>query len=185
MKNTFLILFVIGLLFGCGNEELSRKETVTTYYKAFDSGDFDKIKGIIHDSITIVSGDFVMPFDKDSFNEFYKWDSIFKPSYEILELVEDNDHLIATISQKNIRNEFLKNNPLKLNVKVSFASGKITKLEELDYIEVNWKDWNQEKDSLVNWIKINHPKLDGFVNDMTMTGAKNYLKAIELYEGRG
>ena len=184
MKNTFLILIVTGLLFGCGNKELSRKETVTTYYKAFDSGDFEKLKTVIHDSITLISGDFVMPFDKDSFNEFYKWDSIFKPSYEILELVEDNNHLIATISQKNIRNAFLKNNQLKLNVKFSFASGKITKLEELDYIGVNWKNWNQQKDSLVNYIKTNHPELDGFVNDMTMTGAKNYLKAIELYEGR-
>lgn len=184
IKNTFFILFVIGLLFSCDNEALSRKETVNTFYKAFDSGDFDKIKAVIHDSITIVSGDFVMPFNKTSFKEFYKWDSIFKPSYEILELAEENDHLIATISQKNIRNAFLKNNPLKLNVKISFTSGKITKLEELDYIDVNWKEWNQEKDSLVNWIKLNHPKLDGFVNDMTMTGAKNYLKAIELYEGR-
>ncbi|WP_396632447.1 hypothetical protein [Maribacter sp. R86514] len=184
MKNTFLILFVTGLLFGCGNKKLSRKETVTIYYKAFDSGDFEKLKTVIHDSITLISGDFVMPFDKDSFNEFYKWDSIFKPSYEILELVEDNDHLIATISQKNIRNTFLKNNPLKFNVKVSFTAGKITKLEELDYIGVNWKNWNQQKDSLVNYIKTNHPDLDGFVNNMTMTGAMNYLKAIELYEGR-
>ncbi len=184
MKNTFLILFVIGLLFSCGNKKLSRKETVSTYYKAFDSGDFEKLKTVIQDSITLISGDFVMPFDKDSFNEFYKWDSIFKPSYEILELVEDNDHLIATISQKNIRNAFLKNNPLKLKVKVSFTAGKITKIKELDYIGVNWKNWNQQKDSLVNYIKTNHPELDGFVNDMTMSGAMNYLKAIELYENR-
>jgi len=184
MKNTFLILFVIGLLFGCGNKELSRKETVTTYYKAFDSGDFEKLKTVIQDSITLISGDFVMPFDKDSFNEFYKWDSIFKPSYEILELVEDNDRLIATISQKNIRNTFLKNNPLKFNVKVSFTAGKITKLEELEYFDVNWDTWSQRRDSLVNWIQLNHNELDGFVNDMTMTGATNYLKAIELYEGR-
>jgi hypothetical protein len=182
MKNAFLILFVIGLLFGCGNKELSRKKTVTTYYKAFDSGEFDKIKEVIHDSITLVSGDFVMPFDKNSFNEFYKWDSIFEPTYEILQLTEDNNDIIATITQKNIRNGFLMNNPLKLNIKVSFVSGKIAKLEELNYIDVNWTAWNQEKDSLVDWTKINHPELDGFVNDMTMTGAMNYLKAIALFE---
>ncbi|SHJ68266.1 hypothetical protein SAMN04488007_1091 [Maribacter aquivivus] len=184
MKNAFLILFLIVVLTSCDNKKLSHKKTVNRYYKAFDSGDFNKLKRVIHDSITIVSGDFITPFDKDSFYEFYKWDSIFEPSYEVIDLTEENDNVIATISQKNIRNEFLKNNPLKLNVKVSFASGKITKLEELDYIGVNWQEWNQEKDSLVNWIKVNHPNLDGFVNDMTRKGAINYVRAIELYEGR-
>ena len=185
MRNTLIILLVLCLFTGCGTKKLSRKETVTTYYNAFDSGDFNKIKAVIHDSITLVSGDFVMPFNKTSFKEFYKWDSIFEPTYEILQLSEDNNDIIATITQKNIRNGFLKNNPLKLNIKVSFISGKITKLEELDYIDVNWTAWNQEKDSLVNWIKANHPELDGFVNDMTMTGAMNYLKAIELFEKKG
>ena len=184
MKNTFFILFLIVVLTSCDNKKLSHKETITIYYKAFDSGDFNKLKGVIHDSITMINGDFVTPFDKDSFYEFYKWDSIFEPSYEVIDLSEENDNVIATISQKNIRNEFLKNNPLQFKVKISFASGKITKLEELDYIGVNWQEWNQEKDSLVNWIKVNHPNLDGFVNDMTRKGAINYVRAIELYKGR-
>ncbi|WP_405379807.1 hypothetical protein [Maribacter sp. LLG6340-A2] len=184
MRNTLIILIALSLFTACGSKKLSNKETVAEYYNAFDSGDFDKIKTVIHDSITIVSGDFVTPLNKTSFKEFYKWDSIFKPTYDLLQLTEENNNLIATISQKNIRNGFLKNNPLKLNIKVCFVSGKITKLEELDYIDVNWTAWNQQKNSLVNWIKVNHPELDGFVNDMTMMGAMNYLKAIELYENR-
>ncbi|MDO6470786.1 hypothetical protein [Maribacter sp. 1_MG-2023] len=184
MKNIFLILFLAVILTSCGNKKLSHKETVTIYYQAFDSGNFDKIKGVIHDSITMINGDFVTPFDKSNFYEFYKWDSVFKPSYEILELAEENEDLIATISQKNIRNEFLKNNPLQFKVKLSFSADKISRLEELEYIRVNWQEWNQEKDSLVNWTKVNHPNLDGFVNDLTMVGAMKYLKAIELYEGR-
>ncbi|WP_036151433.1 hypothetical protein [Maribacter forsetii] len=184
MKNTFLVLFVIGLLFGCGNKELSRKETVTTYYKAFDSGDFEKLKTVIHDSITLIPGDFVMPFDKNSFNEFYKWDSIFNPSYEILETEEKNNDVIATITQNNTRNAFLKNNPLKLKVKVSFTSGRISKIEELEYFDVNWDTWSQRRDSLINWIQLNHNELDGFVNDMTLEGAQNYLKSMKLYEAQ-
>ncbi|TDT46622.1 hypothetical protein CLV90_0677 [Maribacter spongiicola] len=182
MKNIILILFIIGALNSCDNKKISHKEAVSTYYKALDSGEFNKIKEVIHDSITLISGDFVMPFDKNTFYEFYTWDSIFKPSYEVIELVEENDDVIATISQKNIRNAFLKNNPLKLNVKISFVSGKITKIEELDYIDVNWDTWSQRRDSLVSLVIVKHPKLDGFVNDMTMKGAVNYLKAMELYK---
>ena len=79
MKNIFLILLLTAIFTRCGNQKLSHKETVNRYYKAFDSGDFDKIKRVTHDSITMINGDFVTPFDNNSFYEFYKWDSVFKP----------------------------------------------------------------------------------------------------------
>jgi hypothetical protein len=182
MKYTFIILFLVGILTSCGNQKQSHKKTVTTYYDAFDSGNFHDIKTLIHDSITIISGDYSTPYTHDSFYEFFKWDSIFKPSYDIVELAERNNNFFVTIAQRNTRNEFLKNNPLVFKIKVSFISEKISKLEEVEYIHVNWNEWNQKKDSLVNWIKINHPKLDGFVNDMTMKGSMDYVKAIELFE---
>ncbi|MEP2281180.1 hypothetical protein [Maribacter sp.] len=181
MKNLALTIFLIVIVTSCSTQNHSQKDAVTNYYKAFDSGKFNKIKEVIHDSLTIVSGDYVMPFNKNNFYEFYTWDSVFKPSYEVIELTKNGDEIIATIAQKNLRNAYLKNNPLKLKVKISFTAGKITKLEELDYIDVNWDTWNQRKDSLVSFIQTKHSKLDGFVNDMTMKGAINYLKAIELY----
>lgn len=183
MKNKFLILSLFLLLVGC-NQKLTRQETVKEYYNAFDSANYNEIKELINDSIAIASGDYVTPYDHESFYEFIKWDSIFKSSYEIIELKEKNDHVFVTVAQHNLRNEFLKNNPLVFQVKISFDSGKISKLEELEYIDVNWSVWNKEKDSLVSWIKDNHTELDGFVNDMTMNGSMNYLKAIELYKTR-
>ena len=122
----------------------------------------------------MISGDYETPYNHDSFYDFFKWDSIFKPSNDI----------IVTVAQDNVRNEFLKNNPLVFKVKVSFTSEKISKLEELEYIDVNWEAWNQEKDSLVSWIKNNHHDLDGFVEDMTMNGSEDFLKAIELYASK-
>jgi hypothetical protein len=181
MKNNLLILFLLVLLVGCNNKELTHQETVTRYYDAFDSGNYHEIKALINDSITITSGDYDTSYNHGSFYEFFKWDSIFKSSYEIVELEERNNHVFVTVAQKNIRNEFLKNNPLVFQVKISFSSGKISKLEELAYMDVNWEAWSQERDSLVSWIRNNNPNLDGFVNDMTMYGSMNYLTAIEEY----
>ena len=61
-------------------------------------------------------------------------------------------------------------------------SRKISKIEDFEYIGTDWEKWVNERDSLVRWINKNHPKLDGFVHDLTMKGAMNYVKAIELYQ---
>ena len=184
MKNTLIILFLLHFLTGCSDQKFTHQETVTKYYNAFNSSDYNKIKILINDSITIIEGDYVMPFTHDSFYKHFKWDSIFKSSYEIVEIKEKNNHIIASVSQKCARNEFLKNNPLTCTYKISFNSGKISKIETFECIDADWNIWQRERDSLVSWINKNHPKLDGFIHDLTMNGAINYLKAIELYKNR-
>lgn len=181
MKNTLCVLSLLFLLAGCNLREPNHQKTVNDYYSAFDSGSYDDIRLLINDDITIVAGDYATPYTHDSFYEFFKWDSVFRPSYEILELQEKDSHVLVTVTQKNIRNEFLKNNPLTYRVKVSFISGKISKLEEVESIGVDWSIWAKERDSLVDYIANNHPELDGFVYDMTMGGAMDYLEAIDLY----
>ncbi|MEP2690017.1 hypothetical protein [Maribacter dokdonensis] len=182
MKNSFHVLLLLLFLTSCQQQNVNRTAVVKSYYSAFDSGDYNALKAITNDSVTIISGDFTTNYDKEAFYEFYKWDSIFKPTYNTIKIEEENNTVLVTVAQKNKRNSFLQNNPLKFKVRVSFTSGKISKLEELEYINVNWNEWNQQKNALVEWVQLNHPELDGFVNDMTMKGAMDYLKAIELYE---
>ena len=182
MKNSYIILFLLFFISSCNDQKLTYKEAVITYYNAFDSGDFNEMKTVLSDSITIIGGDYVMPFNQDSFYEHFKWDSIFKTSYKLLEIEEKNNQVYATVASKSIKNEFLKNNPLTCTFKISFESRKISKIEDFEYIGTDWEKWVNERDSLVPWISKNHPKLDGFVHDLTMKGAMNYVKAIELYQ---
>ncbi|TVZ16442.1 hypothetical protein [Maribacter sp. MAR_2009_72] len=182
MKYLVFTLCFVGVLISCACQRPNYKEATKIYYNALDTGNYNALKNVLHDSVTLISGDYITPYNHNSFHEFFKWDSIFKSSYKIIALEEKNHVVIATVAQKNKRNAFLKNNPLKYKVEISFANDKITTFRELEYIGVNWNNWNQEKDSLINWIKINYPKLDGFVTDMTMAGAKNYIKAIDVYE---
>lgn len=181
MKNTLLLLSFLCFFAGCDHQKLTSEETVTEYYNARDTGDFKKLKTVVSDSITMISGDYVMPYTRESFYEQFKWDSVFKPSYDIIELEEENNQVIVTVAQANIRNEFLKNNPLVYRVKISFVSGKISKLEDLEDVGTDWNVWLKKRDTLVGWVKKNYPEQDGFVNDMTMKGAMDYVNVIDLY----
>ena len=163
---------------------MTSSELVTEYYSAFNSSNFNRLNAIIADSITIEEGGYVMSYTKESFHEQFKWDSIFQPTYRIVELEELNSHIIATVEPSSKRCKFLKNDPLTCRFRIFFNSNEITKLELLDCLNADWKIWQSERDSLVNWTGRNHPVLDGFIHDQSMNGAINYLNAIELYEER-
>lgn len=182
MKSTFLILLTILLFIGCGQDKLTKKQTVIHYFNARNSVDFEKVKDLINDSITIIEGTHFMPYSQDSFYEVFKWDSVFQTTYEIVELEELEEQVIASTTLSSIRNEFLQENQMTCKYKLSFTSEKISKIESLDCIDADWEMWQKRVNSLVNWIEKNHPQYNSFIHDMTMQGAKNYVKAIKLYQ---
>ena len=184
MKHLFFSILCICCLLGCNTKPLTPKETVTKYYLARNVGDFKALKECVNDSITITEGDYVMPYNTQSFYEVYKWDSIFQPTYEIVSLAEKEGEVLASITINSLRNSFLKNSNMTCDFKFSFEDQKISKIATMDCANANWAVWQKERDSLVNWISQNHPRLNGFINDMTMKGALNYLEAITLYEAK-
>ena len=184
MKYYFILLFLITLLIGCERKRVTPSELVIEYYDAFNSSDFNRITNVIADSIIIIEGEYVVPYSQESFYEQFKWDSIFHSTYEIVELEEQDNKIVVTVASSSNRYKFLRNDPLTCKFRISFDSGEITKLESLDCQGADWNIWQAERDSLVNWTLRNHPELDGFIHDLTMQGAINYLKAIELYENR-
>ncbi|GAA3578049.1 hypothetical protein GCM10022395_28420 [Snuella lapsa] len=157
-------------------------EKVAAYYKGFKKGDYKLISAVISDTLTIIEGDYTMVFTPETFYRQFKWDSVFKPVYKLVSLENRDEHIVATVSVKSLKFEFLKNNPLTCIHKFSFKSGKIVKIKNQECIDANWEIWQKKRDSLVAWIKLNHPELDGFVHDLSTKGAIDYLTAIELYK---
>ncbi len=180
------VLYTIVLLFicSCVIKETKKQEQVINYYKGFENSNYKQLKKTISDSLIITEGDYITSFTSESFYEQFKWDSIFKPVYNLLKLENEDEHIIATVSVRSIRFDFLKNNPLTCRHKFYFKSGKIKRIENLECLDANWGIWEKERDSLVKWIKINHPKLDGFIHDLSQKGAVDYVKAIDLYKNR-
>ena len=76
MKRLLILFILTALLIGC-SEKPTPGEIVSESYDAFNSSDFDRIAAVIADSITIIDGEYVMPYSVESFHEQFKWDSIF------------------------------------------------------------------------------------------------------------
>ena len=179
-----LFLSLLYLISACSGGNLEKAEQIKIYYEGFQNSDYNQIIRVISDSLTLTEGDYLMKFDRESYYEQFTWDSVFQPKYELISMEKHNGQFTATVAVESLRYEFLKNNPLTCEHRFSFKGGKITKIENLDCKDANWATWQKERDSLVNWIKENHPELDGFVHDLSMEGAQNYLKAIGLYKKR-
>lgn len=184
MNNNSLVFLSILLLTGCGPEKITTKQTVVKFYNARNAGELVEAKRLISDSITVTEGDYVMPYSQDSYYEVLRWDSVFFTKYELVELQERGEQLIASIALSSIRNDFLKNERMICQYKISFSAGKITKIDSLDCEGADWKTWQKRVNALVSWIEVNHPELNGFIHDMTAEGANKYVKSIRLYEAR-
>lgn len=178
-----ICLFLLIISVGC-TKKSTPSEQIKTYYEGFKNGDYITVKRTLADSLITVEGDYTTAFSRGSYYEQFKWDSVFKPVYKLVGIENQGEHPIATVAVHSSKFEFLKNNPLTIRHKFYFKSGKIAKIETLDFIDFNGEAWEKEKKALMDWVKLNHPELDGFIYDLTMKGAIDYVHAMELYKQR-
>lgn len=183
MKKILFLFVVIGVA-SCSATKSTTTEQVSAYYEGFKNSDYNQIKRTLADSLVTIEGDFTTSYSHESYYEQFKWDSVFKPKYKLVSIENQQGHLIATVSVHTSKFEFLKNNPLTFKHKFSFKSGKIAKIENIGFIDADFDIWAKQRAALVNWVKVNHPEIDGFMNDLTMQGALNYLQALEFYKNR-
>lgn len=123
-----------------------------------------------------------MAYSRENFYKKFKWDSVFQPIYKLVNIDKQGEQAVVTVTVDSTKLEFLHNNPLTCRYTFHFKSGKIAKIENLTCPEANWELWGRKVDSLVSWVKINHPELNGFIHDLTMQGAQNYIEAIDFYK---
>jgi len=179
-----LFVFILVVITSCADKQPTEKELIAEYYQGFQNADYNQIKATIADSLTLTEADYIMPFSKESFYGHFKWDSVFQPVYKKVDLQNTGEQYVVEIAVSSKRFAFLKNDPLVSRQRFYFKSGKISRVENVEFVDTDWEKWTTQRESLVNWTAVNHPELDGFINDLTMQGAINYVKAIELYENR-
>ncbi len=183
MKGFYSFITLLFLM-GCGHQKPTHSQLVSQYYEAFDASGFDQLVPLIADSITIAEGQYVTTYSRGEFYEHFKWDSVFQTSYQVVDLEDQGEQVVATVTSGSVRYQFLQNDPLTCRYNISFHSDKIVRIDVLDCSNADWNVWQTEVDSLVGWVHQYHPELDGFIHDLTMNGAIHYLQAIQLYQDR-
>ena len=92
-----------------------------------------------------------------------------KPSsFKIIDLIEKGNQIEVKIKSESDRYRYLENNPLETKFLISFDEGRITSIEDLGSETADWVLWRSKVDTLVDWTKVHHPELDGFIFDISM-----------------
>lgn len=185
-KIVLSLLLTIGFI-SCKNseKEIDRLKIAKQYYTALDNSDDSEIVTLLTDSIVVreTEYDYEEVFSQKGYVEWLKWDSVFNPTYEIIQIRQKDEIVEAEISKKDKRISFLHEEPIVWNEIIQFDNDKIIRVERT-YEIFNDTVFIKNRDSLLNWIDKNHPELNGFLNKQTETVGKKYLKAIELYKNK-
>jgi hypothetical protein len=178
------LILIIGFI-SCKNSEKENDkfEIAKQYYNVLDNSDYSRITSWLSDNLTIIEGEYKQTYSQSEYLEFLKWDAVFDPRYEILEMEHQNGIVKAKISKIDKRIFFLQKEPIITNQVISFLKDKIISID-IHYVNFNHTIWERNKNGLLSWIDEYHPELNGFINDQTETGGLKYLKAIELYKNR-
>ncbi len=187
-KITFLLLFITIGIISCKNpeKEIDKLEIAKRYYEVLDKSNILGIENLLTDSLLTkeTEYDYEQIFSKKEYVEWLEWDSVFSPTYIILEIGQERGTVKAKISKTDKRISFLHKEPIVTEQVIHFDKNRINRIETTKYVLFNDSIFVKNRDGLVNWINKNHPELNGFIHDQTKSGGMNYLKAIELYENK-
>ena len=179
-----LLLLTIGFI-SCktSEKEIDKVEIAKQYFNVLDNSDYSGMSEWFADSLKTIEGEYEQTYSKSEYLEFLKWDSVFDPNYEILEIDEKDGIVKAKISKIDKRIAFLHEEPFITNQTIKFQNKKIISVE-IEYMDFKESTWERNRNGLLSWIDNNHPELNGFIYDQTESGGIKFLKAIELYKNK-
>lgn len=190
MNKTIILLLLLTILISCKNYEKANDqlEISKKYFDALNKSSSLEMNNLLTDSLTttIPKYDYTIRYSKSDYvKNWLKWDSVFEPTYKVLEMNLKNKIVKAKVSKTDKRILFFMQKPFVANYIVRFQNNKIASVEEegVNFDETTWK---KNRTRLLNWTKENHPELhlDHFINVQTKSGGEKLLKAIELYKNK-
>ncbi|WP_338375270.1 hypothetical protein [uncultured Flavobacterium sp.] len=187
-KTTVLLLLLTIAIISCKNseKEFDELKIAEKYFVALDESNSSKMKDLLTDSLitTIPKYDYEVRYSKNDYvGNWLKWDSVFEPTYKVIEMSSENGIVKAKVSKTDNRILFFMQKPFLTNEILKFENDKIITIET-EYLNFDEETWGKNRSELLNWISENHPELNGFIDDQTEAGGKKFLKALELYKNK-
>lgn len=183
-----LSLFLIVGFISCKTSEkkVDKLEIAKNYYNYLDNSDGFGMVTLLGDSIAIKErqDNYEENFSQKDYIEWLEWDSVFEPTYKILEIEQENEIVKAKISKIDKRIFFLHEEPIVWDEIIQFDDNKIKSVERIKYEVFNVTKFIENREGLVNWINENNPELNGFLHGQTKPDGMKYLKAMELYKNK-
>lgn len=153
------------------------------YFQALQTSNFTEISKLVHDSLIYMDGDYIIANSIESYYVFFQWDSAFIPEYKVLDENEINDSIMEyTVSKRCKRIDYLHDTEIVHKLDIHVKNNRIYQIKIKEHLVFNSEKWQQRRDSLTAFINKNYPELNGFEIDITLPGAHNYLKALELFK---
>lgn len=185
-KKLIVLIFCLVVAVSCvqHNKAIDKAKIAEDYISALDNSDYNKVAEMFLDSIRFNEMEYIRTFTRESYRDLIQWDSVFQPTYKILEMKEVGDELHLKVSKTCDRIMFLQGEPFISREVIKFKEGVIYSVDVVEYVDFNDSLWSANRENLVLWIDEHHPELDGFLYDQTKEGALNYQKAMEFYRNR-
>ncbi len=134
--NLILIMsfaLLVGLISCKNSEKTSDKlEIAEKYFVALDKSNSSEINDLLADSLvtTIPKYDYEVRYSKSDYVEkWLKWDSVFEPTYKVVEMKLENGIVKAKVLKTDKRINFLMQKPFLTNEILRFENNKIISVE--------------------------------------------------------
>jgi len=176
-----ILILLVFIAIAC-KKSLDKVSLAKQYYDVLNTANYDKAKELIADSLLTTEGEYRKIFSQKDYINLLKWDAVFKPDYEIVNIKEENDVVKTIVIQTNERILFLHESPIVFNQIIRFENDKISSVETPSYVNFNDSIFSSSREKLLKWIKQNHPEMKSFIYDQTEEGGRSYLNAINLYK---
>ncbi|PIB37792.1 hypothetical protein [Maribacter sp. 4G9] len=184
-KNKILLaLCAIGFISCKDSEKFSDTEIATRYFNMLDTSDYSQIPVLLADSLQTQEGEYTSTYSQEGYKELLKWDAVFDPTYEVMDIEPQGDGTVkAQVSKLDTRIQFLYEKPFISNYYLSVVDGKVSKVAT-EYVDFDAETFGNNRTKLLTFVNNKHPELNDFLQDQTEAGGQKYLKALELYKNQ-